>query len=420
MKPSATAVAASASDPPRPPAARVSAAAVSSPPVLLGAEADAELDAEIDPQPDEQRDERDRDQVEPPDQRQPERGRHDQPGERDGGDREHHPRRPHRDRQHAEHRRQHHPADQPRMVLEAGELLVGERHRAGQADARVEAPSYRGQRRGSRRRRPRRASGWHSRGPAGRRRCGGAAAAACPIPNRTGRSTRRSPAAPPRRPRARCRARRPACARRPASRCRCRPRSGRSTGWSSPRANYGSAASGPRNGCAAIRFAVVARTSSVVPSSRPFCRRNGVASGRRTVRKWRWSRASRRPSSAAAISAASGVAPSTTTAIRSRLAGKPVSSAISSRRQSTVGAISWRGIGRHREVRRGEPARGGDDGHRDDDHRPRTTDGERRRRRGRGWARGRRFLKNVIPAKAGTHDLHHSRSWVPAFAGMTP
>ena len=103
--------------------------------VPLGKEADAELDAEVDAEPDEQRDEGDRDQVEAAGHQQPEGSRHDQAHEGGQQDRCHDAARMNGPPQDPQQRDHHGGGDQVPILRQRRELLVGQRHRPGQADA---------------------------------------------------------------------------------------------------------------------------------------------------------------------------------------------------------------------------------------------------------------------------------------------
>ena len=92
----------------------------------------------------------------------------------------------------------------------------------------------------------------------------------------------------------------------------------------------GSAARGPRKGCAWISWAVVSRTCGSDWNSRPSLAKKGPPSGRRTVSNALASCERRADSLAAPDSASSSVAPSTTATIRSSFCGKALETAISS------------------------------------------------------------------------------------------
>ena len=104
----------------------------------LGSVADAELDAEVDPQSDEQHGERDRNQIQCADHHQPDCRRDDEAhgngdgnGENDLGRAQRHP-------ENEQHHKHGSDAVGDGPFLHRGELFVGDRHRAGQPDARAE------------------------------------------------------------------------------------------------------------------------------------------------------------------------------------------------------------------------------------------------------------------------------------------
>ena len=107
----------------------------------------------------------------------------------------------------------------------------------------------------------------------------------------------------------------------------------------SPR-SVGSAAKVPSRGCAAINCCVVRATSAVDSNRRPARSKNGPPSGRHTARYLPGWLDNRRARVFVASSASSGVAPSTTTAIRSARCGKAASKTRSRLRQARSSPIS--------------------------------------------------------------------------------